>query len=133
MSEIIANDLEQLRAAHHLRPLIPEEEGTAADRLPNGIYAYAYAPAEAAIPLFAKKSWHSFEMHKRPDGSLHLVGFVTAKEAEQLRRSSPGEAVVFPDPWEDANQLVSVPMSRVIPSKKGPSREGGNGLKVALL
>jgi hypothetical protein len=133
MSEITANNLEQLRAAHHLRALTQEEEGTAVDRLPNGIYGYAYAPAEAAIPLFAKKSWHSFEMHKRPDASLHLLGFVTAKEAEQLRQSSPGEAVVFPDPWENSTELVSVPMARIIPSKKGPSRENGNGLRVALL
>ena len=40
---------------------------------------------------------------------------------------------LFPDRWEDATELVTVPLARAIPSKKGPSREGGNGLKVALL
>lgn len=133
MPETTTNELERLRTSHDLRPLRSEEEGTSADRLPNRVYGFAYAPAEDTIPLFAKKTWHSFEMHKREDGSLHLAGFVTAQEVELVRQGWQGEIVLFPDPWEDAMEPVMVAMSRAIPSKRGPSREGGNGLKVALL
>jgi hypothetical protein len=133
MPQTTTNELEQLRAGHHLRPLKTEEEGTAADRLPAGIYGFAYAPGEHSIPLFGKKTWHSFEMHKRAGGSLYLAGFVTAREAEFVRQDLPGEILLFPDPWEDARELVLVALARAIPSKKGPSREGGNGLKIALL
>ena len=132
MTETTVNDLEQLRAAHGVRLVEEAEEGFAADRQPNGVYGFTYAPAEAAVPLFVKKTWHSFEVHKLPDGELHLVGFVTAKEAELIRNGLHGEVTLFPDPWEDSKELVSVPMAHAMPSKKGPSREGGNGLKIAL-
>jgi hypothetical protein len=133
MPETIVNDLEQLRAAHRVRLLEDAEEGFAADRQPNGVYGFTYAPAEAAVPLFVKKTWHSFEMHKLEDGELQLVGFVTGKEAEVIRNGLQGEVMLFPDPWEESTTLVSVPMLRAMPSKKGPSREGGNGLKIALV
>lgn len=132
MPETTTSDLEQLRAQHGLRPLEPAEEGTTAERLPNGVVGYTYSPAEE-VPLFAKKTWHSFEVHKLADGSRYLVGFVTHKEAESFRSGAQAEITVFPDPWEDSTELVSVPFTRAIPSKKGPSREGGNGLKVAIM
>lgn len=133
MPESTVNDLEHLRAANGLRPLEEAEEGFAADCQPNGVYGFTYAPAESALPLFLKKTWHSFEVHKLQDGELQLVGFVTAKEAELIRQGLQGEVTLFPDPWEASTELVSVPIARAMPSKRGPSREGGNGLKIALM
>jgi hypothetical protein len=132
MPETATPDNVQLRAMRGLRALESAEEGFAAERQANGVYGFTYSPAEA-VPLFTKKTWHSFEVHKLADGTLHLVGFVTAKEAEIMRKAAPGEITLFPDPWEDAKELVSVPLTRALPSKKGPSREGGNGLKLALV
>ena len=109
------------------------EEGSSADRLPHGVYGFTFAPQEAAIPLFSKQSWHSFEVHKLADGSLHLVGCVTAKDAGLIRSGGHVEVALFPDAWEDATELVTVALTRVVPSKRGPSREGGNGLKLELL
>ena len=126
-------DLAELRAARRLRPVTEAEEGLSTAKLPNGVYGFAYAPQEAAIPLFGKKSWHSFEMHKLDDGSEHLAGFVTPEQAGWIRSGEHVEVTLFPDPWEDATEVVSVPMARVVPSKRGPSREGGNGLKLELL
>ena len=123
---------EELRATRGLRALETAEEGTAAEKQPNGVYGFTYSPAEA-VPLFTKKTWHSFEVHKLADGTLHLVGFATAKEAEIVRTGAQAEITLFPDPWETATEVVSVPLSRAIPSKKGPSREGGNGLKLAFV
>jgi hypothetical protein len=132
MPETAAADNEQLRSMRGLRLLESAEEGFAAEHLPNGVFGFTYSPSEA-VPLFMKKTWHSFEVHKLADGTLHLVGFVTAKEAIIARQTAPGEITLFPDPWEDAKELVSVPLVRALPSKKGPSREGGNGLKLALV
>lgn len=121
-----------MRTERGLRELEAAEEGTTAERLPNSVFGFTYSPAEA-VPLFMKKTWHSFEVHKLADGSRYLIGFVTGKEAESIRSGAQGEITLFPDPWEDSTELVSVPLTRAIPSKKGPSREGGNGLKVALV
>jgi hypothetical protein len=109
-----------------------DEEGTTAERLPNGVYGFTYSPTEA-VPLFSQKAWHSFEVHKYADGSIYLVGFVTAKEAGTISGGGHAEITLFPDPWESSTELVSVPLTRAIPSKKGPSRDGGNGLKMALM
>jgi hypothetical protein len=134
MSEIkSANTIEQLRTLHQVRLVENAEDGSAAAALPNGVYGFTYAPAEAAIPLFAKKSWHSFEFHKLRDGSEHLVGFVTAREAELIRQGRQAEVVLFPEPWEDATELVSLALSRIVPTRKGPAREGGNGLKLEVI
>jgi hypothetical protein len=132
MPETVTPTSEQLRATRGLRALETGEEGTAAEKQPNGVYGFTYSPAEA-VPLFTKKTWHSFEVHKLADGTLHLVGFATAKEAEIVRTGAPAEITLFPDPWETATEVISVPLSRAIPSKKGPSREGGNGLKLAFV
>ena len=133
MAETTVNELEQLRAAHRVRLVNESEEGFAADRQPNGVYGFTFAPAESAIPLFLKKAWHSFEVHKLEDGEILLVGFVTAREADLVRKGLQGEITLFPDPWEDSVELVSVPLAHALPSKKGPSREGGNGVKIALV
>src|SRR5581483_5704619 len=103
-------DLEQLRAQRGLRALETAEEGFAAASLPGGIYGYTYAPSEA-LPLFARKDWHSFEVHKLADGAEFLVGFVTPKEAESVRSGGQGEIILFPDRWEEATELVSVPLA----------------------
>lgn len=134
MPETIATpEVIQLRAGRQLRLVEAAEEGTAAEKQPNGVYGFTYSPQEAAVPLFGKKNWHSFEYHKLPDGSQHLVGFVSPPESALVQSGQHVEVTLFPDPWEEATRLVSVPMSRVVPSKRGPSREGGNGLKIELL
>jgi hypothetical protein len=134
MAEIIArNDLEQLRTDRGLRAVEAAGEGSVAAQQPNGIYGFTYAPGEATIPLFAKKTWHSFEVHKLKDGTLYLVGFVTPVEAELVRKAGSGDVVLFPDVWENSTELVSVPLARIVPSRKGPSREGGNGLNVQMI
>ena len=84
MAETTTTDLVHLREQRGLRPIETTEEGSSAERVANGVYGYTYSPAEA-VPLFSKKTWHSFEVHKLTDGSIHLAGFVTAKEAESVR------------------------------------------------
>jgi hypothetical protein len=127
------NDRANLRDSHQVRLVETSEAGFAADRLPHGVYGFTGAPQEGAIPLFDKKNWHSFEIHRLADGSLHLVGYVSPKDANLIRSGEHVAVTLFPDPWEDAGELISVALARMVPSKRGPSREGGNGLPLELL
>ncbi len=118
--------IEQLRIRHGVRPLQPAEEGTAAARLPAGVYGFAYAPGQPETPLFAKKNFHCFEVHRAEDGTECVIGFVTPKEAEDLAGRTEGAAIrLFPDPWEHSRTLVSVRMPEIQPPKRMP-REDGN-------
>jgi hypothetical protein len=115
-----------LRSQRALRSLKTEEEGTALPGLPAGIYGFTYSPNFEATPLFTGKRYQSFEFHKLADGAVELVGYVTAGEAERVKSGDPGiEVHLYPDPWKDAEQLVSLPMARLVRTTQRPARENG--------
>ncbi len=119
--------VEHLRAVNKVRPVDDRERGFGISRLPSGVYGFTYAPQQES-PLFAQKSFHSFEMHKLSDGSVHLVGFVTEEEASKLSSSDEYFDVnLYPDAWESSVKAVSIPSSLVL-EMKGPSRLPGNAL-----
>ena len=123
---------EQLRSQYQLRPVGRQEEGTAVHSLPAGVYGFSYAPA-TETPLFARKSYHSFEVHKRGDGSVHMLAFVTKSEAERL--AAPGdelEVTVYPDPHEQSDTLVSIPFERILTSLYKPVRRDGNAVPLTI-
>jgi hypothetical protein len=118
--------IETLRSRHQVRLIEPTEEGCALNGLPAGVYGFAYAPGHDEVPVFAKKSYHSFEVHKAADGSEYLIGFVTPQEASDLEASRAGASIrLFPDSWQTSQILVSAPLARMIPPKRMP-REDGN-------
>jgi len=119
--------IEALRARHQVRPLNAQEEGQAAHALPAGVYGYTYSPGLDQVPIFAQKKYHTFEVHRAIDGAEYLIGFATAAEAAEIELAKEGALIrLFPDPWEDAQSLVSVPVSRMHASKKSLPREDGN-------
>lgn len=119
--------VERLRAVNKVRLIDDRERGFGISRLPNGVYGFTYAPQQES-PLFAQKAFHSFEMHKLPDGSVHLVGFVTGEEASKLSSSDEYFDVnLYPDAWESSVNAVSIPSSCIL-EMKGPSRLPGNAL-----
>jgi hypothetical protein len=118
--------IEELRTRHGVRALKPEEEGTAIARLPPGVYGFTQAPNQSEVPVFARKSYHSFEVHKAADGTEYVIGFVTPAEALDLESAKTGAAIrLFPDRWEGSQTLVSASMQRIVPPKRMP-REDGN-------
>jgi hypothetical protein len=122
----VTEGIEELRRRHGVRPLEPAEEGSSIARLPPGVYGYSHAPGQPEVPLFARKSYHSFEVHKAGDGTEYLIGFVTPEEASNLAAGQEGAAVqMFPDPWESSQTLVSVDASKIVAPKRMP-RENGN-------
>jgi hypothetical protein len=124
---------EQLRNEHNLRPLENNEEGTGITKLPAGVYGFTYAPA-TETPLFARKSYHSFEVHKMKDGKAHIVAFVTPQEAERIRggHEVQVDVTVYPDPYEEATSMVIIPFDRVLSSLYKPIRYDGNAVPLKL-
>jgi hypothetical protein len=123
---------EQLRAEHKLRPVKSEEEGTAITKLPNGVYGFTYAPA-TETPLFARKSYHSFEVHKTSDGIAHMLAFVTPADAARIGAHEDDiDVTIYPDPYEAATEMVIIPFDRVLTSLYKPIRHDGNAVPIKL-
>ncbi len=125
-------DLELLRDRHQVRSLRPDEEGSSITRLPNGVRGFTYAPGQPEVPVFANKTYHSFEVHKAADGAEYLIGFVTPSEAQELEAGTEGASIrLLPDASDLAAVLVSVPGARIFPPKRMP-REDGNPFPFSL-
>ena len=119
--------VETLRLQHQVRPLLREEEGTAIGSLSAGVYGYTCAPGFDEVPVFSKRTYHSFEAHKASDGVEYLIGYVTAQEAKDLELRKQGAAIrLFPEAWENSQSLVSVPVVEIVAPKRLPPREDGN-------
>jgi len=115
-----------LRSQRNLRALENIEEGFALPALPAGVYGFTYSPNFEATPLFSNKRYQSFEFHKLTDGAAELIGYLTPAEAEQVKGSQAEiEVHLYPDPWKDADKLVSLPLARLVRSKQRPARENG--------
>jgi hypothetical protein len=121
-----AEQATDLRTSRNLRALENDEAGSAIPALPAGIYGFTYSPNFEQTPLFQNKSFQSFEFHKLADGSVELVGFMTSSDAQRLRSGDANvEVRLYPDPWQDAQELVTVPMDRITRSTRRPARENG--------
>ena len=123
---------EQLRNEYQLRPLNGSEEGQGIATLPNNVYGFTYAPT-TETPLFARKSYHSFEVQKLSDGSAYVIAFVTPADAERLReRNVEIEITIYPDPYEEAGTMVSIAFDRVLTNLYKPVRRDGNAVSLIL-
>lgn len=123
---------EEIRASHGLRPLTEEESGSGVDQLPNGVYGFTYSPALENFPLFRGRDLRSYEGHKLADGSVLLLGFLTAEEKNVLDTTSESAIIhLFPEPKGDATDLVIVPMSRVLDHVEY-SQRSGKGLELTV-
>lgn len=105
---------EALRREHGVRLVTSQEEGSAAQALPAGVYGFTGSPILAS-PLFAIRRYRNFEVHRLAAG-VHLIGFVTAAEAAQIDHSTGGPVItvtIYPDAEGDATAIVSIPYARV--------------------
>lgn len=130
MSQASAEDLRKERG---LRIVSDQEAGTDAFQLPNGVYGFTYSPAFEEMPLFAKKPYHSFEVHRLNDGRIHLLGFVTPETKEKIQsKAGMVEASVYPDSYGTSTALVSIDVADLKPAKKAITREDGNPMKTLV-
>jgi hypothetical protein len=104
---------EALRREHDVRLVTSEEEGTAAEHLPPGVYGFTSSPALAS-PLFAVRKFRNFEVHRLASG-VCAIGFVTPAEAAALAHTQDDTVAVqlHPDAEGDAGVIVSVSYDRV--------------------
>ena len=128
-----ATELEQLRAQRQLRPLTKEEEGASVFNLPSGVFGFTYAPGLKEVPVFAKRHYHGYEIHRLSDGAVHIIGYVTADEKAKIQTAKEAtQTVLFPDPWEKSTELISIADARLQPAKKAVTREDGNPFRTLV-
>lgn len=124
LSPELTDAFEKIRAERKLRALSFEESGTGVHRLPKGVFGFTYSPAEDNFPLFKDRDLRSFESHKLDDGRVVLLGFLTGEERARLESSSKTRIHLFPEPKDQAVELVTVPMSRVLSHVENSARTG---------
>jgi len=123
-------ELDRLRAEHEVKLIGENDEGTSFERLPVGVYGFSYAPQQEA-PLFDKKMYQNFEVHKLADGVMCVIGYVNEADFETIEAGRATTIRLYPDPYEQATRLVCVRMSRVLRAKS-PTRDHGNALPLDL-
>jgi hypothetical protein len=117
---------ELLRARDQVRLIAIDHEGFSLLDQENGTYGYTSSPIGDEAPLYATPIFQCFECHKLPDGSTHVVGFVTPEECEHIEIGREGREVkLYPEPFGPATSAVSLALDR-IGHKRPPSREDGN-------
>jgi hypothetical protein len=128
----IEQQLSDLRAKKQLQPVASQDEGVPLGVLPDLIYGFTYSPLNESTPLFAKRLFQTFEVHKLTDGVVHLIGFVKDDEAKAIFEGSAGMDVnLYPEPRNESARLVEIPLERVIKARP-VSRSDGNYMPLHL-
>jgi hypothetical protein len=130
-SQDAINGLAALRLINQVKLLEEQDEGLSILEASPGVYGYTCSPLQAS-PVFSKRIFESFEVHKCPDSIVHLIGFVTPDDAKRLRDSDRVvDVIMFPEAWDESTEAVSIAQSRLVRSK-GPSREHGNYVNLTV-
>lgn len=121
-----------LRDRLNLRLITPEESGMPVDRLPAGVYGFTTSPSSDELPLFSKPIFRCTEIHKPAAGSICFIGYVTRKDAAAFNAGAEPMALdLYPEPYEEATELISIPDSRV-DRRKLPTRDHGNAMRMEI-
>ena len=132
ISPELEQQLSSLRQRKGLAVIAGEKEGSPLATLPDNLYGFTFSPVNESTPLFAKRQFQSFEVHKLTMGVVHLLGFLTEKEAAVFfDGKEPMECHLFPEPFGESSRLVEVPLERIAKAK-ALSRSGGNFMPVTL-
>ena len=132
LAQDVQRAFEEIRSAHQLRPLTEDESGDGVDNLPKGVYGFTYSPALENFPLFKARDLRCYEGHKLADGSVVLLGFLTADEKQKLENTAEKVTIhLFAEPTGDVDELVTLPMSRVLGHVEY-SQRGGKGLELSI-
>lgn len=116
---------ETLRAKHRVRLITDAEEGWGVDHLPGGVYGFTSAPGTKNLPLFVKRVYQSFEVHRTADANVYLVGFVSPEIAARLEAGKEDLHIsLFSDPTENVTAIVAISHWRILRVKEHSDREG---------
>ena len=120
---------QRFRAEHQVHLVSELDEGSSFAQLPAGVYGFTYAPA-TETPVFQHHSYHSFEVHRLPDGSGRMIAFCSPEDAAKLRSPGEQEITACPEPWESATEPVAIPFDWIQTSLYKPVRRDGNAISL---
>ncbi len=128
----VAPEIQTLRALHQVKLVEETDEGGAAEELPNGVYGFTYSPQEQS-PVFSKRMFQIFEVHKTLDGEVQIIGFISETDAQKLAAKTEEFISIhlYPEPYESAVKAIGIPKSQIL-EHRGPIRENGNPLKLKV-
>jgi len=121
----------ELRSSEKLRKLTPLETGRSILEAPLGTYFFVFyahlISSDGNVEYMLKYSLvdsyknrpSCFEIHKRIDGQIILLGYVGDEIGASLSNASQSdrkEIVLFPSPWENFQNLVMIPVNRIFKS-----------------
>ncbi len=121
-----------LREQKGLALVAVEKEGAPLATLPDNLYGFTFSPVNESTPLFTKRQFQCFEVHKLAAGIVHLLGFLTEKEAATFfGGKEPLVCHLYPEPLGESTRLVEVPLERIAKAKP-VSRSSGNYMPLTL-
>ena len=128
----VLSELDRRREQHGLRMVTEDESGTGHGQLPAGVYGFTYSPCEDNFPLFNRRDVRVYESHKRKDGTVVLLGFLSSSEKETFDKAEATATLhLFAEPKGEATQLVEIPLRRVLKHVEGSQRKG-TGLEIQV-
>jgi len=120
-------DQEQLRAAHMVRLVSADEEGTGVNAVPGGVYGYTYSPGLPNAPLFAVRRYRSYETHKLTSGEVFVIAYADASTADQIASAAADISIrVHAEAAPGVDVLVQIPYARIRQHRQhaAPNQEG---------
>jgi hypothetical protein len=128
----LEKQLASLRQSKGLTLVAVEKEGAPLATLPDNLFGFTFSPVNESTPLFTKRQFQSFEVHKLTNGVVHLLGFLTEKEAATFFNGKESmDCHLYPEPRDSSTRLVEVPLERVAKAR-AVSRSDGNYMPLSL-
>jgi hypothetical protein len=124
--------LEEVRARNGVQPVSSDDEGSPLAGLPDNVYGYTYSPLNESTPLFAERTYQSFEIHKLTEGIVHVLGYLSpADAASTTGNREPVDVRLYPEPHGEATRLIEVSLERILRTKP-VTRIDGNAMPLTL-
>jgi len=111
------------RKQHQVRLVEAANEGSGIDQQPAGTYGFTYSPA-AAAPIFSSRKVMNFEIHKASSGAKFILGYVTSTELADVNKKTHIDLKLYPDTYEQSNQLVCLALEDVHPRQQNSGQPG---------
>lgn len=110
----------EMRLEHNVRPLVPEESGYPLSNMPRGTYGFlsyldAGSQADYRTIRRIRDNFH-FELHKRQDGIIYLVIYVSTETRSTLLNESRDDSIAitaYTASTNSAPQIMAIPLASV--------------------
>jgi hypothetical protein len=132
ISAELQQQLDAIRDRKKLSLIPVDNEGAALGTLPDNIFGFTSSPVNESTPLFARRIFQCFEVHKLAGGVVHILGFVTPQQAAGFQAGKDSlDFHLFPEPHGEATAMIELPLERISKSR-ALSRSDGNYMPVSV-